>query len=491
MYVQPDDDVATICGKIDTAAYQRVLLVAPRGNKALKSLLGMTILRRHAEVTGRDIAIVSNRGMRSRANRQGIKNFGALRNARFDANPPTRLIIPMGDTDLVLPPYRALARFAIITTILVTILAAGYLLIPSASITIYPEGRIVSQNLTVLASTTDDDVNLDEMRMPASFLEAPIEMNMAIPTTGTASIGDAFAVGTALFTNRSEETLPIPKETRVATTDGTIFATTEEAILPAGNGQLLSVPIQAVRPGTKANVGANLVTMMQGPLQNRLGVTNPTALSGGTDKQAQGVSGDDVANLRALVVEAMKAQGIRVLAEGQTTNELYLYVDTARSFTDEETPSHQVGEATPWLIMTTKGRVRILTTKFEDLQKLADYSLVPSAVEEGEPKVVNGTLQIVDASISEIDEVTTELSLHTEMEVVDGLDEAQIVDNLKGRGAGSAKTYLEDLFPMKQAPDIDITPGWGFDISRFDWRINFDVSGSLTSDDSAAELSGT
>jgi hypothetical protein len=77
------------------------------------------------------------------------------------------------------------------------------------------------------------------------------------------------------------------------------------------------------------------------------------------------------------------------------------------------------------------------------------------------------------------------------MEVIDGLDVDQIVDNLKGRGAGSARSYLEELLPMKQAPDIDITPGWGFDISRFDWRIDFNVRGSNVSDNSAADLSGT
>lgn len=487
VYVQPDDDVATICGKIDTAAYQRVLLVAPRGNKALQSLLGMTILRRHAEVTGRDIAIVSGRSLRARASRQGIKNFGSLRNAKFDVKPPAQLIIPLGNSDIVVP-YGRLARFAVIGSIVIVFLVAAYLFIPSASITIYPDGRTVTESFSVIAATTQDEIDAQGMRVPAEFVEVPVVMNMAVQTTGRVPVGDAFARGTAVFTNKTANAVTIPKETRLATNGGLVFATQTEAILNGGTDQTVRVDIQAVRAGTRGNAGVNTVTVVEGPLQNSVSVTNPAAMAGGTDKEAQGVASEDVDNLVSLVSEAMKAEGLRLLTDQYSSDEFYLYSDTARSFIDENKLNYQIGEATPLLITSATGRVRVLSTKMNDLQQIAGQTV--STLSSGErPTIVKGTFNVVEANLSEVDEVTSQLNLRTEMEVVDGLDEDELVDELKGRSAASARTYLNGLFPMRQAPDIDITPGWGFGISRFDWRIDLKVKGAPKPEENVWEQS--
>jgi hypothetical protein len=335
--------------------------------------------------------------------------------------------------------------------------------------------------MTVVASTTEKEIDLAGMKMPAFFLETPVEMNMAVPTTGRVRVGDAFARGTVLFTNKTENALTIPRDTRVAAPDDLAFATQEEAILPAGNGQQVQVAVQAVIAGTRGNVRANQITVIQGPLQARASVSNPGALGGGTDKDAQGVSSDDVSNLESLVAEAMKAHGIRVLSGQRANSEIYAYLDTARAFTDEQIFSHQVGEATPWLIVTARGRVKMLATNIEDLQQIAGH-IINAPANEKKPEIMEGSFRIVQTSVKEVDEVTSELTLRAEMEVVDGLDQKQLLDNLRGRSVDSAKNYLEQLLPMRQAPEIDITPGWGFDISRFDWRIDLKVRAAPQSD---------
>ena len=57
--IERRDDVAGICGRIDTAPTFAVVIHAPRGNRQASTQLGMRRLVRHAEDTGRVIAIAT------------------------------------------------------------------------------------------------------------------------------------------------------------------------------------------------------------------------------------------------------------------------------------------------------------------------------------------------------------------------------------------------------------------------------------------------
>ena len=50
--VEPRDDVAAICGRVDTAPTFAVVVHAPKGNRQLSTELGIRRLARHAEDSG-------------------------------------------------------------------------------------------------------------------------------------------------------------------------------------------------------------------------------------------------------------------------------------------------------------------------------------------------------------------------------------------------------------------------------------------------------
>ncbi|MFQ5879802.1 MAG: baseplate J/gp47 family protein [Dehalococcoidia bacterium] len=482
-YLAPDDDIATICGKVDTAPHQQVALLAPKGNKALASLVGMSILSRHADTVGRDIALVSPKGgLRSRARAEGIRTFRWVRWVKFDDKPPAHLRISLGSMAIAMPAYRTLWRLGLRLVVVGAALVAAYLFIPSATIVIHPEGQPVSQTLrNVTASASAAGIDFDTMTVPAHFAEAPMEMDMVLVTTGTVTVAEGTATGTVVFSNETEEAVVIPKGTEVAAQSGVNFRTLEGAVLAAGKGETVEVPIEAAKPGSGGNVRATDITVVRGSLRAKLLVTNPAPTEGGGDSEAQGVSAGDVTSLRSLAQELMLERGLEALAERQAEEGVLVYPETARVVLSQAEFSHKVGEATPWLIITAKGRVKTLAVEEEHIRQLAVSSFNVSGDER---KVLDGSLA-VDASLIDYDEddETARLDITAEMKVVDGLDEKQIIHELRGRSASSARDYLREYLTqelrlgMREPPEVKITPGWGFGVPRFDWRISLKLEG--------------
>lgn len=75
----------------------------------------------------------------------------------------------------------------------------------------------------------------------------------------------------------------IPASWRAATETGVYFETTAEATIPAG-GQV-TIPARAVSAGLSGNVGAGTVSVVVNPDPDITAVTNPTAASGGRERE--------------------------------------------------------------------------------------------------------------------------------------------------------------------------------------------------------------
>ncbi|HQW51981.1 MAG TPA: hypothetical protein PL082_07985, partial [Tepidiformaceae bacterium] len=71
--VERSEDIAAICGRVDTAPTWAVVIHAPDGNRQLSTELGMRRLVRHGEESGKVVAIATrSSGLASRARQVGI-----------------------------------------------------------------------------------------------------------------------------------------------------------------------------------------------------------------------------------------------------------------------------------------------------------------------------------------------------------------------------------------------------------------------------------
>ena len=116
-----------------------------------------------------------------------------------------------------------------------------------------------------------------------------LERKPALPAQGTVR----FTAGEAAQSDRS-----IPEGTVCMTAGLVRFATTQAAVLPAGE-LTVDVPVQALEPGTAGNVSAQTVVSMAVAPMGIASCTNPQAFAGGADGE-----GDE--ELRARILDTFR-----------------------------------------------------------------------------------------------------------------------------------------------------------------------------------------
>ena len=116
-----------------------------------------------------------------------------------------------------------------------------------------------------------------------------LERKPALPAQGTVR----FTAGEAAQSDRS-----IPQGTVCMTAGLVRFATTQAAVLPAGE-LTVDVPVQALEPGTAGNVSAQTVVSMAVAPMGIASCTNPKAFAGGADGE-----GDE--ELRARILDTFR-----------------------------------------------------------------------------------------------------------------------------------------------------------------------------------------
>ena len=121
--------------------------------------------------------------------------------------------------------------------------------------------------------------------LPARLAFTVLERSKTAPVTGSVIIPNTPAAGMARFRNLSIGKVDIPSGTVIRTTGSppVRFATTTDAVMPAGVAKTVDVPVQAVEAGTSGNLPADTLVAIEGDLGTSLAVTNPSPTTGGSD----------------------------------------------------------------------------------------------------------------------------------------------------------------------------------------------------------------
>src|SRR5262245_56895937 len=100
--VERRDELPAICGRIDRAPTFAVVIYAPDGNREMATELGMRRLIRHAEDSGRAIAIAtSSRALSTRARLAAVPVSRRPEHVRWDAG--GKRVLRLGPASVALP----------------------------------------------------------------------------------------------------------------------------------------------------------------------------------------------------------------------------------------------------------------------------------------------------------------------------------------------------------------------------------------------------
>ena len=150
-------------------------------------------------------------------------------------------------------------------------------------------------------------------------------------------------------------TISIPTGTGIAARDaaGTVrFRTTAPGSITPGNSDSAPIPIVAVEAGTRGNVGANQIVIIQTRIPGVTSVTNPTAVTNGRDRESdddfrtrikayvRSLPRGTMTSLETAVKGVQLADGRRILfakgfKDAFVNGKVYLYVDDATGSTDQ------------------------------------------------------------------------------------------------------------------------------------------------------------
>ncbi len=362
--------------------------------------------------------------------------------------------------------------------------AVGYVLLPTATVTL----RLASVPVgpVTFTGTADPDavaVNAETATIPAVRVSVPLSATGTFKATGK-RVESSKATGEIRWSNCDPtRAYRIPAGTVVRTTSGVGFATSESVFVPVATPtstpgqydcQSRMVGIEAVRDGPEGNVGAGTIVIVPGQYNSIvLKVTNPAATSGGAREEFPRVTQKDVAAATATLAKQLDEQLAAVAPDPPGTPPgAIAYPDTARR-----------GDATP--SVPAAGLVGQEVATF-DLTLTADGTVVaadPAPLEAiGAARVAaqvpdGKTLREGSARVS-VGEGTPEGELisypvEARAEAVAEVSEDQVRTLVRGKTPAEAAALLADYGSV----EVVLWPDWVTTITTLDARLTVTIEG--------------
>ena len=469
------DDVTSVRDKMSWAKTERILLVFPRRSRILARTLDVRLLQRHAATLGAQLAIVAGSDeLRLAAEELGIPVFATAASAQRQvwerehaSARPRRLVRPdlrrmRREAFHSEARWRSLfgIRFSFFTLAVLAILAVLWLFIPSATIQLNPATRLQSLTFTVSASPNVTTVNLAGS-LPARLTSVVVEHNKTVQATGSVTIPDARAQGLARFRNLTPALAGIPSGTVVSTQTSppVRFATTMDAVVAAGLGKTVDVPVQAVEAGSTGNLPADTLIAIEGDLGTSLAVTNPGPTAGGSDRTATIQTAADRSGvheaLLAELLEECKTGLQQTLTPGDITFPDTLAVSQILSETFFPAES-QSGNA---LSLTMRLQCQAQYASLADVNALAEMSLDANLPEGFAPASDGLAMLPARFPLTDSDGITR-WDVQVQRLLRARLDPLTAVQLSLGRKPAEAILRLKESLPLADSPVIQVKPNW-------------------------------
>lgn len=352
--------------------------------------------------------------------------------------------------------------------VLVIVLLLGLLVgvwwyFPKAELVLSVTPKYSEDNISLLASTNADSVNLEGRIIPAHQVFTQMEVTDKLNTTGEDLVGDK-AQGEVTVYNRTTIEKTFPEGTTLKSSDGLLFLTKEEVVLEAAKIDVdedynqvttpskKTVEVVAADIGADYNLPANQEFEVDDFIKADFVAKNETAFSGGSSRKVKVVAEEDQESLKERLLSLINSQGEeelgKQLSSGEKLIDQSLEVDLK-----EENFSHDLKEETEELSLTIKADLVGLAYQEEDLNYLIE-ELLKQQVPSG---FVLGAEKKVDFKFVEKQTEGALFNLSFGASLYPELDEAEIKRKIAGRKLATIEDYLS-LLPSVDASEVIFSP---------------------------------
>lgn len=464
------EDIAGICGRVDTAPTFAVVLHAPAGNRQLATELGVRRLQRHVEESGKVIAIATpNVALASRARQVGIPVARRPEHVRWDSG--GRHVLRLPGRTLALPRLGRYLQAVVILGFALVFVVLALTMAPSATVTAYPPTETLSKTVQITASPDRDAIDFNKLIVPARKVSAVQTLTLAIKTTGTVPVGTQPAKVGVSITNPGSEDITLPKDTvLLAGPEFLPFGLDADTVVPAG--KTVTQAATARNAGTAGNVPANTVTGWLDEKYRGLKLTNPEPAAGGADESRPAVDSRDLANIRQMAQNLQNSDAIKQTLITERPHDA-IFLRTAQTDVDFTDPETAVGSPADMLLMKVDVKVTALAVLEGTLDEITRHEL---RLDQGAGEFIPGSVRAIETGARQIDAQTNTIKteLRLQGEFARNVTRDTVRDAVKGKSTGSAKSTLAGQYGIQDS-QVSVSPGWMPWLPRFGFRIAVDL----------------
>jgi hypothetical protein len=534
--LEHNDDITAIRSRIDflfpplapeqtpaKAEKRRLLLIIPRKNKALHSLVNMKLLARAAQAKGVELAIVSGQPtVRDYAKEVGLKAFGNAHYAKWagwmtsnppvasagETTPPLAVAEPeAGPADVVKgkksPAKRKgrqkytvvqgsgrvgcfqqlVALLALLALAFVLVLGALALL-PEATVTLTPVAKVVETRMVVKADPEAKDVDFQNLTFPARKMQVELELDDAIETIDTELGPVGYSQGTVIFVNRTPDEQVIPISTTLSTSVGEqiLFSTAQTVTIPAGIDATVSTTVVAMEPGPKGNARAGQINRFAETSYALLArVVNEQPFTGGSVEPTRIVVPADKERLQAHLQQKIQQEGLKQL-QAQLGEQEFIPPESLAVIVLDINYNEFAGDFSDTFSGEMQAVVRGTVVGGYNANRLA-LAALQAQVPPGYDLDIDG-LHFGAGEVLDVQENGVTFRVFANGKAVPKIDPLAVADEIAWLPVGEAQALLSQHYDLAAVPGVDLYPAWALNyVGRLPFvplRINVVVNDAVS-----------
>lgn len=348
----------------------------------------------------------------------------------------------------------------------VVLLAVGYFLLSSATVTITPVTRPASADLEYAIVPPDTDPPANVLVVPGERVSLDFSVEASQATTGTRAEPAGEARGRVRFSNPNDEDIDIAAGTSLETEAGQAYAVDEDLTIPAGDPGLgrygsAEASVTAEDPGTGGNIE---IGGLSGRLENGVYFSNRDApLADGTDREVPVVGAGDVQALRETATVALREK-ITAEVDQSTPDGVTIVPESIAEDDLTFSFSGQAGDEAETLSVTASAPVTVLTYRPAETETaiLADATTRLTAGAPAGFQFDPASLQLAAPVLVEADGSGARYTVTGSgrwVALISDADRDRLADQLAGSDAGEADRILSSV-PSIEGSEVDYGPGW-------------------------------
>lgn len=518
IYIDTEDDITAIIGKVKEATTSIVALVPPKRIGALQSIVNLKLLNRAAESAKKRIVLITNdhtlTGLAAGLEIPVAKNLQSkpeVPEAQTSATTPDDDIIngaelPVGElektadiavaaaaTDAIpslditdaadekkplaataaarAPKKRAAAGAGIpnfskfrkkilllggLGAFALIFLIWAIFFAGHATVAITAKTNVVNINKTLQLKPA---VQLDPTQgvVPAVVKEVKKTVTTDFGATGKKDVGTK-ATGTVTFSTRDTEALgtTIPAGTVLTSKSGATYSTDSSVTITYDNRRGADVDITA----TASGAGYNGATGAISGAPSGISATISASPSGGTDKTISVVSQDDFNKARDQLEQQASSDSSNQKSEvsKQFGNDVVVIQESFKTSLANPTSSPAVGQEAANAKMTAEATYRMVAVKRDDLKSVYDAYTTTQIDKKTQKIYRSGENKTTFSHFSEVENGFT-VKAQASSQVGPNINEQLLAQSITGQRAGEIQERIQRIQGVDNV-DVKFSPFW-------------------------------